>query len=257
VQRGWTTIVVCCLAAILAIARAQAASYGGNCVTYARHVSGVKLDGNAGSWWTHAEGRYRRGQAPAVGAVLVFKPFARMRHGHVAVVSRILSRREILVDQANWVRGQVIKNMSVVDASPRNDWTVVRVLEVHSHTHGRANPTYGFIYPHAPRFHGEDRMMAADSAVSSRRKLPIRLAVATGRMKPIDAIEHKSSRRAVHAAAHRNAHRQAADAHHRRERAHHRVAHAPKRTHARRHHHEARVAAAKPSARHKKHQSAD
>ena len=130
------------------MARTSHEGHGGNCVAYAREVTGVHLDGNAASWWPHAEGRYERGSRPSVGAILVFKPYARMRVGHVAVVSRIVGPREILVDQANWVRGRVTQAMSVIDASPQNDWTSVKVLEPHSGTHGRENPTYGFIYPH-------------------------------------------------------------------------------------------------------------
>jgi CHAP domain len=120
---------------------------GGNCVAFARDLTGVRLDGNAAAWWPHAEGRYERGHQPSVGAILVFKPYARMHVGHVAVVSRVIGPREVLVDQANWVRGRVTKAMSVVDASPLNDWTSVKVLEPHSGTHGRENPTFGFIYP--------------------------------------------------------------------------------------------------------------
>jgi len=41
----------------------------------------------------------------------------------------------------------VTKAMSVVDASPLNDWTSVKVQ--FAGTHGRENPTYGFIYPHS------------------------------------------------------------------------------------------------------------
>jgi surface antigen len=121
------------------------ASSGGNCVAYAREVTGIHLDGNAATWWPHASGHYDRGQTPSVGAVLVFRPYAGMRVGHVAVVSKVVGPREILVDQANWVRGRVTKAMSVVDASPLNDWTSVKVQ--FAGTHGRANPTYGFIYP--------------------------------------------------------------------------------------------------------------
>jgi surface antigen len=121
------------------------ASSGGNCVAYARDVTGISLDGNAAAWWPHAEGRYERGHVPALGAILVFKPYGGMHVGHVAVVSRVVGPREILVDQANWVRGRVTKAMSVVDASPQNDWTSVKVQ--FAGTHGRENPTYGFIYP--------------------------------------------------------------------------------------------------------------
>ena len=134
---AWGFLLVSCLPAM--------ASSGGNCVAFAREVTGIHLDGNAASWWPHAEGRYDRGHQPSVGAILVFKPFARMHVGHVAVVSRVLSVREILVDQANWVRGRVTRAMSVVDASPLNDWTSVKVQ--YAGTHGRENPTFGFIYP--------------------------------------------------------------------------------------------------------------
>jgi surface antigen len=129
---------------------------GGNCVAYARQVTGIRLDGNAAAWWTHAEGRYDRGHQPSVGAILVFKPYGGMHVGHVAVVSRVVGPREVLVDQANWVRGRVTKAMSVVDASPLNDWTSVKVIEPYSGTHGRENPTFGFIYPRAiPASFGE------------------------------------------------------------------------------------------------------
>jgi surface antigen len=138
---GWGLLLISCVPAL--------ASSGGNCVAYAREVTGVDLSGNAAAWWPHAEGRYDRGQQPAVGAILVFKAYGRMRVGHVAVVSRIVGAREVLVDQANWVRGRVTKAMSVVDASPLNDWTSVKVLEPNSGTHGRENPTFGFIYPRA------------------------------------------------------------------------------------------------------------
>ena len=128
------------------MARTSRGAHDGNCVAYAREVTGVHLDGNAAQWWPHAEGRYDRGHQPAVGAILVFKAYGRMRVGHVAVVSRLVGPREILIDHANWVRGRVTKAMSVVDASPNNDWTVVKVLEPRSGKHGRDNPTYGFIY---------------------------------------------------------------------------------------------------------------
>lgn len=165
-MRGWKGfVVVCGLAAGMAAPAVAAGSYGGNCVLYARSVTGVSLDGNAGAWWAHAEGRYQRGQEPAVGAVLVFKPTGHMRSGHVAVVARVVNRREILVDQANWIRGRVAKNMSVVDASPNNDWSSVRVIELQSNTHGRENPTYGFIYP-------GDAPKSGDTIVTASAKNP-------------------------------------------------------------------------------------
>ena len=120
---------------------------GGNCVAYVRGVTGIQLDGNAALWWPHAAGRYERGQEPKLGAVLVFKSSGYMRSGHVAVVSKVVGAREILVDHANWVRGRVTKAMSVIDTSPGNDWTSVKVQLVPNTTAGRDNPTFGFIYP--------------------------------------------------------------------------------------------------------------
>jgi hypothetical protein len=128
------------------LARTTHEGHGGNCVAFARDITGIHLDGNAASWWPHAEGRYERGQRPSVGAILVFKPYGRMHVGHVAVVSQVIGPREILVDQANWVRGRVSRAMAVFDASPRNDWTAVRV-QFGGGWGTRENPTFGFIYP--------------------------------------------------------------------------------------------------------------
>lgn len=142
---GWGLVMLMC---VPAMARSAHDAHGGNCVAYARELTGIHLDGDAASWWPHAEGRYQRGHTPQIGAVLVFKPYGRMRVGHVAVVSRVVNSREVLVDQANWVRGRVTKAISVVDVSAANDWTSVKVQ--YAGTHGRDNPTYGFIYPQAP-----------------------------------------------------------------------------------------------------------
>ena len=154
---GWGLVILMC---VPALARTAHDVHGGNCVAYARDVTGVRLDGNAASWWPHAEGRYERGHRPEVGAILVFKPYGRMHVGHVAVVSRVISAREVLVDQANWVRGHVTRAISVVDASPLNDWTSVKVQ--YQGTHGRENPTYGFIYPHALPANFSEAVAAAE-----------------------------------------------------------------------------------------------
>ncbi|HWB52277.1 MAG TPA: CHAP domain-containing protein [Stellaceae bacterium] len=137
------------------MARTAYEGHGGNCVAFARDATGIRLDGNAASWWPHAEGRYERGQQPKPGSILVFKPYGRMHVGHVAVVSKVIGARVILVDQANWVRGQVSRSMAVFDASPHNDWTAVRV-QFGGSWGTRENPTYGFIYPHTlPASFGE------------------------------------------------------------------------------------------------------
>jgi hypothetical protein len=180
VQWGRTAALSWGFALLLAAPAVASPVHGGNCALYARSITGIDLAGDAGAWWPNAEGRYQRSQEPAVGAVLVFKPSGHMRHGHVAVVSRVVNKREVLVDQANWVPGRIVKDMSVVDASPDNDWSMVRVLELHSRTHGRENATYGFIHPHpADRHDGADTVVIARDEVDvPRHSLPVRLAVA-------------------------------------------------------------------------------
>lgn len=146
----WRTIALGCwgLVILLSLPAEARSSHGGNCVAYARAVTGIQLDGNAGLWWSHAAGRYERGQEPQIGAILAFRSYGRMRSGHVAVVTGIIGPREILVDHANWVRGRISKAMLVVDASPDNDWTSVKVVGSRAEVRGaRDNPTFGFIYP--------------------------------------------------------------------------------------------------------------
>ena len=126
------------------------------CVTYARETSGIGLKGDAWTWWVSAAGQYERGQKPRAGAVVVFKKHGSMRHGHVAVVTEIVNSRKVLVDHANWApqrghgRGQVSTRVMMMDVSPRNDWTQVRVWHEASGELGqRVYPTYGFIYAKA------------------------------------------------------------------------------------------------------------
>ncbi|WEK48259.1 MAG: CHAP domain-containing protein [Candidatus Andeanibacterium colombiense] len=118
------------------------------CVTYARAESGIDIHGNARTWWDQAEGHYRRGQEPRVGAVLNFRPSAAMPMGHVAVVSRIIDSRTIALDHANWSRpGMVEHDALAVDVSEKGDWSEVRVWNAPSGSLGlRQNPTFGFIY---------------------------------------------------------------------------------------------------------------
>ena len=124
-------------------------SAAANCALYARAETGVALFGDAGGWWDQANGRYQRGHAPAVGAILVFKRTQRIPSGHVAVVAKVISASEILVDHANWHRGRVNRGMSVIDTSPGRDWTSVAVIDLPSGKYGRDYPTYGFVYPGA------------------------------------------------------------------------------------------------------------
>ncbi len=115
------------------------------CVPFARTVSGVDIRGNAKTWWRQAKGKYARGNDPQIGAVISFAASRSMPLGHVGVVSDVLGAREILVDHANWDRNRVTQDARVVDVSPHNDWSKVRV-ENSAGTLGRINPVNGFIY---------------------------------------------------------------------------------------------------------------
>ena len=118
------------------------------CVPYAREVSGIDLQGNAYKWWDEARGVYPRSQRPSAGAVLVFAPHGDMSVGHLAVVTRVDSSRKIRVTQANWLPHRIEHNQPVVDVSPCNDWTAVRVWYEPAHAMGtHVYPTYGFIRP--------------------------------------------------------------------------------------------------------------
>ncbi|KUR70208.1 hypothetical protein AQZ52_15230 [Novosphingobium fuchskuhlense] len=119
------------------------------CVTYARQVSDVQLSGNARDWWSHAEGRYDRGHAPKVGAVLAFAGTRAMPYGHVAVVHKVVDDRHILINHANWSRpGMVERGVLAVDVSAAGDWSEVRVWFAPTRSLGlRPSTAKGFIYP--------------------------------------------------------------------------------------------------------------
>ena len=118
------------------------------CVPYARVVTGLRLDGDAWAWWVEARGRYSESDVPAPGAVLVFQRTGRLPSGHLAVVSAVLSDRRVLVTQANWLPYRITSNQPVLDVSPDNDWTAVRVWWPPVHSWGMTvYPTDGFILP--------------------------------------------------------------------------------------------------------------
>jgi hypothetical protein len=152
--------------------RAELASPGPiSCVPYVRAVTGIGITGNAHTWWNGAAGVYARGRQPEPGAVLSFQSSGGMRLGHVAVVSRVVGKRELLIDHSNWEgpgirKGTVMHNVSVIDASERNDWTEVRVQIGRSdEAYGRIYPTNGFIYNRAPGSRpGSQILMARDEA---------------------------------------------------------------------------------------------
>jgi surface antigen len=79
---------------------------------------------------------------------------ARMRQGHVAVVTRVVNAREIRVDHANWAsgaeRGRVARDQPVRDVSPEGDWSLVRVWYPRTNDYGAtAVPVRGFVHPRA------------------------------------------------------------------------------------------------------------
>jgi surface antigen len=134
------------------------------CAPFARAVSGIDLHGNANTWWGQAAGRYARGHAPKVGAVLAFAATSRMRLGHVAMVSDVVSDREVLLTHANWShRGAVEHDVRAVDVSPNGDWSEVKVWYGPQGSLGTsAYPTKGFIYADKAR---SDEMIERDQPV--------------------------------------------------------------------------------------------
>lgn len=151
-------LVVAFLSA-LAAASAFSSASANQCAPYAREISGINLFGSAWTWWDSAAGQYSRGHAPAVGAALVFKKRRGMPSGHVAVVTRVVSSREIRVDHANWVhrrgRGSVQHGARVIDVSARNDWSAVRVWYEPVNGFGtNTYDVYGFIYRGGTHYRG-------------------------------------------------------------------------------------------------------
>lgn len=127
--------------------------YVGECVPFARAASGIQIYGDAWTWWGQAAGKYQRGSQPRVGAVMAFARNSRLPLGHVAVVSRIVEPRVIMITHANWSRiggrrGQVEQDVTVFDVSEAGDWSRVRVWYHTSDGLGSTPyPLDGFIYP--------------------------------------------------------------------------------------------------------------
>ncbi len=119
------------------------------CAPFARAETGIDLHGDAADWWPEARGHYGRSQVPERNAVLVFKRGPSLPYGHVSVVRKLDGPRRILVDQANWVHHKISRGEPVIDVSPNNDWTQVRVWWSPAGTMGATvYSTYGFVLPH-------------------------------------------------------------------------------------------------------------
>ena len=131
---------------------ARSVNSGWQCAQFARLFSGINIVGDAWTWWDKASGKYAKGYKPEQGSVLVFRPNGAMRLGHVSVVSQVLTDRIIQVTHANWSliggkRGQVEKDVTVVDVSDAGDWSRVKVWYDPTGALGTTSyPTYGFIY---------------------------------------------------------------------------------------------------------------
>lgn len=163
-RAGFRLAPVLCLA-LAACGGARSSNDAGisarvECAPFARALTGVSLSGAAADWWRQAEGRYTRMQQPETGSVLVFRRSGQLPDGHVAVVSAVKSRRQIMVTQANWVHHVVTKDQLVIDVSNNGDWSEVRVWWPPTGLMGIADyPAFGFIRPDHPVEH--DRLNAA------------------------------------------------------------------------------------------------
>jgi len=149
---GFRALVAAATLVLGALITTPAAAGVLQCAPFARQVSGIALYGNANSWWGQAEGRYERGHEPRVGAVLAFAASRSMPVGHVAMVSKVINEREVLLTHANWsYRGGIERNVRAIDVSPNNDWTNVRVWYGPVGDLGlRPNTAKGFIYAQKP-----------------------------------------------------------------------------------------------------------
>lgn len=145
----------------------QAAAQDGDCVRTVRAISDFTIQGDAWRWWDRAAGQYDRDNHPALGSVLVFKRTGRLSRGHVSLVSNVIDRRTIEVDHT-WLDGNGLRrNMRVVDVSPRNDWSAVRVWHEPSDQLGlRVYASYGFILPEGQPARGRV-MEARDSGIDT------------------------------------------------------------------------------------------
>jgi surface antigen len=150
----WGSLAVAAVLTLAPTAGAVADTYW-QCATFARLASGIQIFGDAYTWWKQAIGRYETGVQPKSGAVLCFKPTERMRLGHVAVVSQVLTDRVIQITHANWSpiegsRGKIEKDVTLIDVSQAGDWSLVKVwYGPNRDMGGSVYPTYGFIYQDA------------------------------------------------------------------------------------------------------------
>ena len=196
-KRTWLGSLTAALAISLVGSAAVADSYW-QCVPFARLISGIQIFGDARTWWGQAVGKYETGFVPRSGAVLCFKPTGRMNLGHVAFVSQVLTDRVIQVTHANWsvmngTRGQVEKDVTVVDVSPAGDWSEVKVWYDPIRDLGTTvYPTHGFIYQNAQATTiaaATSKMaLAQNAAVSLAKSAANQVAASVRASSPLDMI---------------------------------------------------------------------
>jgi hypothetical protein len=119
---------------------------------FAREITGIRIRGDAWTWWDQASGLYPRSDTPAQGTVLVLRSTPRLPLGHVGIVRRLVGPREITITHANWgsddpTRRIIHDSTAVVDVSPANDWSQLRFWNANAHAFGKIYAAYGFIYP--------------------------------------------------------------------------------------------------------------
>lgn len=128
-----------------------------NCVQFVERTTDMAIRGNAWQWWESAADLYTRGRQPSPNAVMVFAKSGHLRSGHLAVVTGQIDRRTVLVDHANWSpvggrRGRVEHAVKIVDVSPANDWSQVRVWYGPASDIGQTvYAINGFVYPRRAR----------------------------------------------------------------------------------------------------------
>ena len=138
------------------VAAAPLLDYVGQCVPFAREASGIQIFGDAWTWWDRADGHYARGHQPREGSVIVFARTGRLPLGHVAVVSRVVEDRVVMLTHANWSRidgerGHAEQDVTLFDVSPDNDWSEVKVWFRSNEGLGTTvYPVRGFVYGGRP-----------------------------------------------------------------------------------------------------------
>jgi surface antigen len=166
------------------------------CVPFARLQSGIQIFGDAWTWWRQAADKYATGFQPKAGAVLCFKPNGKMRLGHVAVVSQVLTDRVIQITHANWsriggTRGQIEKDVTVIDVSPANDWSAVKVWYDPVRDLGTTvYPTHGFIYQDetATKMASSSFSVASNTAIAVAQSAASQVASAVRPVSPLQMM---------------------------------------------------------------------